>query len=327
VNPALLSFAMKRESATHQRRLQQNATHFLPLFVAALCIGVIFFVFRLVVSGSPFRQTVVVVGSPTHVISFDAKMRSITAVDVPDDALISAAMGYGQYTLRALVSLDTIDHRKGRLITDSVTNALGIPISGHVFSRDHTDGKIDIQQIRKIFSLPSIIAILADRSSTSIPWQEWVRLVFAVFRLPADALRVVDLTPAITTITSPDGNLMSLLDESRVDYLLDTNFFDAGLRAEGVTVAVYNTTNTPSVGLRASRLLARVGLQLVFVGNSEPEAKRCLITGSSEHLSTKTARFIRQYFHCDETHEGSVGHETGADVVVLLGTEYASIYK
>lgn len=157
----------------------------------------------------------------------------------------------------------------------------------------------------------------------------WAALVWAIQSLPSDAFTYVGSRDTVSEITSPDGSRQKLLDENKIDYVLNQSFFDSGLRSEGLTVALYNTTTIPTVGLRTSRLLTRLGMQLVFVGNSDGNRKACRIIGSKTAMQSKTAAFIRDYFLCEpgDLRSSDVGSGTGADLVVELGTDVASKYR
>lgn len=318
---------VKNDASATQRRHRRYIVHILPLLcVAFVCVGLFFFL-RVFFSPAPFRQTIVVVADPVHVVSFDGKHRNITTIDIPLDTVIPAAFGYGTYTMRALISLDEIDHHNGALIVGSVSNALGLPISGYVRLDGRVDGPMTRDLLRQMFSYRSVFDVGMNRMHRSVSWSMWVRFVGSVGNMSVDAWHPISILQAIVDMSSPDGGLVPTLDESRLDYIIDTSFFDSGIRSEGTSVAVYNTTTVPSVGLRASRQMARVGMQLIYVGNAETAVKRCVIAGSLFFQKTKTAQFMRSYYGCDMKEDESLGKETGADLVVLLGTDFASQYK
>ena len=318
---------VRSDASATMRRQRRFIFHILPLSIVALLGVGVFLFLRTFFSPIPFRQTVVIVSDPIHVVSFDAKNRKITTVDIPLDTSIPAALGYGKYTVRALVSLDDIDHHNGSLISGSISNALGLPISGYIRPDTATDGPMTLEQLRHIFSYGSVPAVLMNRSHRSIEWVSWIRFVGSVGSMSADSWHPIQIAQAIVPMASPDGSTVPTLDESRVDYIIDTSFFDTGIRAEGTSVAVYNTTDVPSVGLRASRQMSRVGMQLIYVGNSDAVVKRCVVVGSDTLQKTKTAQFIKAYYGCEAKKDEGLGKETGADIVVLLGTDFAARYK
>lgn len=316
-----------RESSSHHRRLSRT----LPNVAAAGSVAVVllglFFWVRSVFSPLPFRQTVVVVGNPIHVLSFDAKNHTVTAVDIPQDMVVPAAMGYGSYTVRALLALDALDHRNGILIGSSISNALGLPVSGYVTPRVSADGEMTVSLLRRIFSFGSIIDAAVGKQARSVSLTDWIRMVIAARSLSADAVKTVDIGSAVLRTTAADGSPVSTFDDSRLEYRMGDVFFDGVLRGEGMSVAVYNMTAVPSIGLRASRQLSRSGVKLVFVGNAEGASSRCTVTGSRDALRSTTAGFIRYYFGCEGRQGIEVGKETGADLVILLGTAFADQYK
>lgn len=317
---------VRSDGAVSSRRYRRFIVHILPLSVIAVCgVGIFLFV-RSLFSPIAFRQTVVIVADPIHVVSFDAKNRKITTVDIPLDTVIPAALGYGKYSVKALISLDDIDHHNGVLISGSISNALGLPISGLIKSRTNVDGAMNLDRLRKIFSFGSIPSVLIAKNQ-SVSWELWGRLVMSVASMNVDAWHPINISQAIIDTVSADGSSVLSLDESRVDYIIDTAFFDSGIRSEGVSVAVYNTTDVSSVGLRASRQLSRVGMQLIYVGNKDLDVTRCVVAGADSMKHTKTVLFIRDYYDCDIKQDESIGKDTGADIVVLLGEDFAKRYR
>ncbi len=284
---------------------------------------------RVVSQSAPYRQTIVIAGNPTHILSLNAAKTGIILIDVPEETVISAVKGYGAYSIRSLTTLDTIDKHRGSLVSGSISNAFGIPVSWYVAPGDLSSGAGSVEMIRRVFSWGSIVRRISGKLETTIPMPTWIHFVWALRFIPADAVKIIDIQPAIVPLPSPDGGLVMTLDESKLDFLLQNEVYDTGLRAENLTVAVYNTTDVASIGLRASRQLSRLGVQLVFVGNADQTPlTACVLSGTDTAMKSKTAKFIRSYFRCTEAKERSqTGKETGADLVVELGSDYAAQYK
>ncbi len=321
--------AMRNRTPPQMRR----ASRFVPkVLIGAFSFAIVVLAvlwLRVAFAAAPYRQTIVIAGNPAHILSLNASKTGIILIDVPEETVISAVKGYGAYSVRSLTTLDGIDKHYGSLISGSISNAFGIPVSWYVAPSDISSGAGSVEMIRRVFSWGSILRRLSGKLETSIPMSTWVHFVWALRFIPADAVKVIDIRPAIVPLTSPDGGIVMTLDESKLDFLLQSELYDTGLRAENLTVAVYNTTDVASVGLRASRQLSRLGVQLVFVGNAEQHPRTsCVLSGSDTALKSKTAKFIRSYFRCKESAERSqTGKETGADLVVELGSDYAGQYK
>lgn len=277
---------------------------------------------------TPYRQSMVIAGNPAHILSLNASRTALTIIDLPEDTVVSAVNGYGHYSVRSLMTLDALDNHHGALVINSLSDAIGMPISWYIDPGEMANGVGSVEMIRRIFSWGSVGKLLQSKLESSIPFVDWIGLVYALRFIPADAVTFLDVTPAIVPMESPDGSVVPTLDEFKLDFILENSLYDAGLRAENLTVAVYNTTQVPTVGSRASRQLARMGIQLVFVGNAEPAISGCNITGTKSAQKSKTAQFIRSYFSCTQASDDQhIGKGTGADLVVELGSDYAARYK
>jgi hypothetical protein len=319
---------MRSHSAAHTRRAHRAIPAFVGIGFIAVCIICSVIFLRLFVQPFPYRQSLVIAGNPTHIISINAAKNNIIVVDVPEDTVISATHGYGNYPIRSLITLDDIDNHHGALVTGSMSDAFGIPIKWYVNPGELGNGDGTVSLIRSIFSFGNLFRVLQGSMDTSMPLATWINLVWALRFIPADGVESINIRQAIIHVDTPDGSSVSTLDENKLDYMLENSLFDSGLRAEGITAAIYNTTQVPTVGLRASRQVSRMGVQLVFVGNAEPTVSECQINGLREALQSKTADYLADYFGCKKVEgESDIGRGTGADLVVLLGEKYASQYK
>jgi hypothetical protein len=318
---------VNREQASTKRRTRRVLTHVLPLFILGILVAVLLLFVRSALSPAPFREAIVIAGDPVHIISFDTRAKKVTALDLSSDTVIPGALGYGKYAVRAIVSLDEIDHRNGALITGSISNAIGLPIAGYVRMGRVADEPMSASLLSRLFSFGSIRQYMAGEIKGSLSFLSWVRLVFLVHSLSADGIKIINNNAMTNNLPSPDGGTYPELDESRVDYIVDTAFFDGGIRTEALSVAIYNTTTTPAIGTRASRQLAKVGMQMVFVGNQEGDVANCIVASAEEHLRSKTVLFITQTYGCTAKIADDEGKDIGADVVLLLGKGFADRFK
>ncbi len=316
-----------KEHASAKRRTRRILTHVLPLIALGCIVAVFLFFVRSALSPAPFREAIVIASNPVHIISFDTRAKKITALDLSSDTVIPGALGYGKYAVRAIVSLDEIDHRNGTLITGSIGNAIGLPIAGYVRMGNSADEPLTAALLTRLFSIGSIRQYMAGEIKGSVPFLSWVRFVFLMHSLPADGIKIIDTTAMTNNLPSPDGGTYPELDESRVDYIVDTAFVDGGIRTEALSVAIYNTTTIPAIGTRVSRQLAKVGMQMVFVGNQEGDIPHCVVASPEEYLRSKTVLFITQAYGCTGKIAQEEGKDIGADIVILLGKGVAERFK
>lgn len=315
---------MNTSSLAYQRKGKRVLPHIIATALVIFLIGLVFFLLQHALRPTPYRETVVVVGNPTRVVSWNAAKTQVTLVEVPQEVVIDATGGYGSYGLGSLFTLDHLEHKQGVLYTSSVSDAVGVPVSWYIDpGRGIASGKrVDV--IRSVFSAANVWRALTHSIDTSMPPSVWISFMFAASSLSSDNVTVVDAHNAFVDMTLPDASTVKKLDTNRMDYLIDNAFMDSGLRAEGLTVGVYNTTSVPAVGEHAARVMSHLGLQLVSVGNSANQQADCTVRGSLVALSTKTAAFIRDYFHCQNGPVPSGDQVTVADLSIYLGTHYAA---
>lgn len=318
---------VNREHSSTRRRTRRIFTHVLPLVIFSLVAGGVLFFLRYALAPAPFREAIVIASDPVHVISFDTRAKKVTAMDIVSDAVIPGALGYGKYPVRAIISLDGIDRWNGNLITSSISNAIGLPITGYVTMGKNADTPLTADNVSELFSLGSIRRYIEGEIKGSVSLLTWMRFVSLMHSIPADGIKIIDAKGMTNNLPSPDGGTYPELDENRVDYIVDTAFFDGGIRTEALSVAIYNTTAIPSIGTRASRQLAKVGMQMVFVGNREEGIPHCVVAASEDTLQSKTAQFIRKTYGCTCKVSQEEGKEIGADIVVLLGQSFAERFK
>lgn len=303
-----------------RRHARLISVRFIALISCMSIAAGLLIVFRRAIAPLPFRQTLLVVdgGSLLHVVSFDAKRRQVTVIALPRDLVIEGAFGYGPYTVGSLAALDAIDRKNGELITKSVGNAIGVPVEHAVFRDDALEGSMSPDMLRRVFS---------PWQRFTVPWIDWMRLVFLAARVSVDGFHLVDISASFFPFDVADGSVGRALNESRLDYLLDDALYDAGLRSEGLSVAVYNATDIPAMGNRLSRAFGRVGIKLIEVGNSDRrDVLRCELTGSASATTSLTARFILHHFSCDVEAVNESSSES-ADLRLYLGQDVARVYQ
>ncbi len=292
-------------------------------FIILACVAG-FAAYRVSARQIPYRQTIVIAGNPFRIVSFSGGLDHATILTVPPDTTVPAVMGYGQYRLEAIEELDRIDQRGGTLIMQSTANAFGVPVLWYAASETTEDEPLEA--LRSVFSWGSVPARIMGRIRTTVPLVRWISMVSAVQSMSADAVETSDASRALTETELPDGSRIRKLDENRFDYATNQAFIDTEIRTEGMSVAVYNTTGVPGVGERAARIMSRIGLQPVYVGNSPEKAKRCRVRATAANLKSNSAIFLREYFRCDGVTRDTGEADTVADLIIELGTDYSGLY-
>lgn len=275
------------------------------------------------------RETIVLVGNPTVLWSWNKRDNSFVLITLPSDTVIDAVHGYGAYSLEALWKLGEIDKKERNLLRQSLQEYIGIPISWYLGMKDQKT-PVTAQDakhiVRSYLSWQRLWSYVSGALHTNVSVTVYFSIIKSFLLSTPDKISVYDLTGlnGIQEETLVDGSSIKKLNLGRFDEILGHAFDDEKLRNEQVSVAIYNTTDLPSVGQRIARLLGHMGIFVITVGNDNPEITDCTISASKEILHTQTAGFIRSLYHCkDLVDDGTVR----ADLLLRMGSQYAETIR
>ena len=293
-------------------------------------LGVLFLAFVMMSSvrifkDAPFRQAFVVTTDPMRIITWDKKRTAVQIVSVPSDILIDGALGYGQYALSALWTLDTLDRHNGILLSNSVAQALGIPITDVIFTDMPNSEFPVLDSMKKLFSWSSIARRLFGRVGTTISVSDWVHIVFIVHTLRTDDMEVLDLSMATADVLRPDGTVVRVLDPQKVDYILGNSLHDQALRNENKTVTIINTTSVIGIGSSLARIINRFGIQVVSVTTESEIIDTCQIQTDKKTRESLTFQFLKMYLLCEEKISDDISGQS--DITLRIGSAFASAYS
>jgi hypothetical protein len=271
------------------------------------------------------RETYILVSDPMIVVSWSVVDRTLTLISIPDDMLAEGTHGYGTYSLTAFWRLGEIDKKDGTVLAESVSEALGIPVDGYTGPKKGSFGYRDtsLATTKTSFSLKNIFGFLGGVYRTNIPFHTFIELSWLLNFSRPDHVNTYDFTQNTAAVAQksilPDGSTVRILDPQRLDSQLKSVFEIESARRESITVAVYNTTDMPSLGNRVGRLLTNLGVSVVTVGNDTPEVNMCEVAGSDRALKSKSADVVVAVFGCKRV----AGEGTRADLVIRIGKSYA----
>ncbi len=301
---------------------QQKRRSALFLFATFFPIGA-FFLAAWLLSRLPARLTILLVGEPMVIWSFRQGDEAATALALPTETTIDAVYGYGSYSLSALWKLGSIEKLGGDLLRLSVSEAVGLPISWYIGP--------------KIGDIPTfgnpreaVDRYLTSRSLLHFLWRNYEtnlssRAFLTAQKASGSELRSLAIAAVIPPESEGDRETFQLrVDREAIDGVIGHEFEDPDVRAEGLSVAVYNTTSIPGLAERAARTLSHLGAVVVTVGNDPTALERCSATGTKASLTSKTARLIRDTFRCQEV-RGE--HPERADIVLRVGQGYARTFE
>lgn len=263
------------------------------------------------------RETVVLVGSPMTVFSWNPRDRSLILITIPEDMTAEGTHGYGTYSFHAFWKLGEIDKKDGTVLSESVSEALGIPVTGYIGAKQ---GLLD----QNVFTFSHIVSYLRGAYRTNIPFSTFIKFVWLMQVAKPARVDTYDFThnPSLIAddVTIADGSHQLLLNPVRVDTQLAHLFEDERVRRETVTTAVFNTTQMPSLGTRVARLLGNLGVSVVSVGNDTPEVDACTIRGTKDALLRVSAKVVEGVLGCVPV---ETAEPERADLTIRIGKSYA----
>lgn len=307
-------------------RIAQRHTRLIGLLLVAISVALCF----LMVSYFSLRGQrnipvgIVVASDPVSLLYFDTDRRSTTIIHIPIDTYLKDS----SYSLDALWHLGAIDPKDASLLQQSLREAFGAPVIWYIGQKTsaiepfESVGDYSKQGIvSNIVSPGTFIALLSGTYRTNISPIQFLELFFSTRDIPADRVKTIDIkkTSALVKQQLADGSTVPLLDNDRVDSLFGRVFEDSQIRKESLSVAIYNTTSTPSLGSGVARLLSHVGAVVTVVGNEKGQVDNCIITGSKKSLESLTAVFIQQLYTCNVVIDTQ---PTRADITMRLGTHF-----
>ncbi len=278
--------------------------------------------------GLPTRISAMIVGDPMTIWSCSTKDDTCAVISAPPSYVVDAIHGYGHYSLASLFQLGIIDKRNGALVAESLGDTVGIITPWYIDTGRTSLTKIanPVKFGRSMFSWGSVVSFLFHPFDTNMPISVFIAFVRELMRIPINQISPIDLSavPVASEVTEPDGTKEEVIDPAQVDLSLHNVVEDEDVRREGTTVAIYNTTQTPGLGNRAARFLSAGGALVVSVANENTELSGCTLTGSKSALSTKTAAFAHELFHCKAV---QTTQSARADLSLRLGDDFASRYE
>lgn len=272
------------------------------------------------------RRTIVLVGSPMTVFSWNEQERSLILLSLPEGMSAEGTHGYGQYSFESFWKLGEIDKKDGTVLSESVSEALGVPVGWYIGPKTgiFPDKDDALTLAKDVFSFKGVLSYVSGTYRTNIPFATFVSYVWLLQVTKPAHIDTYDFTNVPTLIaddvTIADGSHALVVNPVLVDARLAHVFEDERVRRETVSTAVYNTTDIPSLGTRVARLLGNLGVSVVSVGNDTPEVDACTVSGTKASLTSVSASVIQSFLGCTarETPESE-----RADLTVRIGKSYA----
>jgi|GEM_PF-3872241 len=271
----------------------------------------------------PTRIGVVIVGDPIIVFSYDQIRNTITAVSVPSDVYVDMTRGYGSYPISSVWKLDSLDKRRGVVLTETVEEATGIPIRYFInpVSPGGSTGSIGVQ-IENALSFFSCIRTFFQKNQTNISPGIFFELSRAIRGMGPTDMTFIDLSNQAVFVDSTlaDGTRVKKIDPGKLTLLLGTHAEDSQIRKENLRIAVFNSTKSSGLAQKATRIMEGLGFHVSSIANIDTmQPQTCIIKGKKEIHKTKTVDALRWLYGCTIQEDGE---DSQSDVTFIIGTDF-----
>ena len=275
----------------------------------------------------PIRNSIIFVGSPTVIVSWESSRSQYSILTIPSDLMVEALHGYGSYSLASLWKLDALEKRHGALFLPTIVENFAIPTQWYSVY-DQVVGVTNEEIVQFVTNKLSLFELAKSMilQSSSLGPVDVVRIWMATRAIDASTTRVFDFRSRSigSTVSMPDASIAVQFDPEMYDGILGDVLESAKLRQESIRLAIYNTTSMLGIGSRVARVLEQIGGYVVFVGNDDVSYDGlCELIGTKERLRSTTMSVIHSLYDCNlvETTEVLRG-----DVILRLGKLFEKRY-
>jgi hypothetical protein len=270
----------------------------------------------------PTRVGVAIVGDSPVVFSFDPVRLTMTGIRIPRDVSADVTRGYGTYPISSVWKLDNIDKRRGKVYMETLEETLGVSIRFYIEPRKN-NGTSDMgQEIGNALSFPTFFGSLVDKNRSNIPPWLFFTISRAYQRMAPSDVIFFDLSDSSVFVTSmlADGSEGTMIDPGKLGILLGTHVEDTQIRKENLRITVYNSTESPGLAQKATRILERLGLHVSSIANRDDvHPSQCILQGSKSNLTSKTTKALQWLYGCTLEEDEDASQ---SDIMFILGTDF-----
>jgi hypothetical protein len=279
--------------------------------------------------------SVVVKAKEVSVLSFNPTSESLTVVKIPDETYVQAAMGYGRWPVRSIYELGQSEKSIGAdLLKRTFQSTLGMPLDGYLIFKDNAGEKGVDQIIEDLRSSPFNTIGLLSQIKTDLSLYELIKMMMDIRGVRFDKVNTLDLAQSQTTswILLSDGRRALELNHSLLDKTLAPLIEDGQISQEGVSIAIYNSTDHPGLAEKASRMITNMGGRVVLTSVTEPSLEKSVIIGAPNYTYTRLEQVfapnclkkgckstVKKLLEENETLKAS---SERAQITIILGEDY-----
>lgn len=269
------------------------------------------------------------------VVSYNPVDNSMVVANVPDDTYLTVPGGFGNWPARSIYDLGQGENPPigVKLLEGTVSNTFGIPIDGFLGVGGAYSQTSFAETIKSLRQNPLIFLSVVEKTKTDLNLWDELRLFWGMRGVRFDKLKMIDLGQSNITesILLPDGSRSLAFDIVKLDKFIRDQFADSNMVSEGLSVAIFNSTDRSGLAEKAARLVTNIGGRVILTSNSSEKLSKSTITGRKSFTFGRLAQIFAPDCLGSLTwllDKGNVcsGARTDprADIVIILGEDYTN---
>lgn len=185
-------------------------------------------------------------------------------IKLPANYYVDMAGNHGEYRLKDVAKIAETFGEKDKLLKETIEETLGIPI-------DTFSSNLTFFDKAKIY--------LKQRGKNNLPKE----------------INLEDLV-IYNEETLVDGSIIKKIDLGKVDYYLNSVFWEKSIKEENLKIGIFNASTTSGLATSIARKLENIGAKVVNAGNWDKAIKQCQLKTTKENKKTKTVIRLRKIF-------------------------------
>lgn len=273
-----------------------------------------------------FNLTIVIQSDKISLLSFNPDDAKVSLITIPDEVYLDVSSGFGLWMLGSIYDLGE-SSKKGmgsKLMKTSLSFLFGVPIDGYIRFENKKDIKDLIELVRQ--TPFSGLGLISEVSSDLTPL-ELLRLKFGLMKVRFDKINYLDLANLAVFDSDQllDGTHIKVSDPIKLDSVL-TNFVDPKIRAENLSIAVFNSTDYPQLAQKAKRIITNLGGNVIIISNSTKRLEKTYVLGEK---GDSLKRLSQIFSTCQSEKCVNINPDepaSRAQINIFLGEDFARLW-
>lgn len=234
-----------------------------------------------------FNINILIKAKGISLLSFSPKSEKITLIDIPDNTYLQVAKGFGNWELRSVYNLGG-----NILLRDTLSNFFALPIDGYLNFSSSNSQKESLELVTELRKNPFFIITILSAVKTDLSPFELLRLQMGLSKVRFDKVRHIKLDSVVLDEEMlADGSQVLVADPVKLDSIL-SELVDPSIQSEHLSIAVFNSTDSPGLAQKAARLITNIGGDVIITANAQNNFKQTRVYGKE----SKTLERMKQIF-------------------------------